>query len=137
MPYEKLNLKDGGVLRADHIKHLETGIAASTRIRKVWENSNPDAVFAAQTVSVDLSGCGGVFVDYLSIIKGSAHVSSGLIPIGGSTYATFYHSATGTIMRRSCRAYKTTFSFTDGASDDPIDNTVMIPVAIYGVGGFE
>lgn len=48
MAYERLNLKDGQVLTADHVKHLEDGIEAAGGGSVKWENMENRPFYAVE-----------------------------------------------------------------------------------------
>ena len=106
-----------------------------SKLVQVWQNASPESSFSAQTVVPEqsLAKAKFVYVDFLSINSGSTQVTSGPILVNGKYYATFYHSASGTIFRRPCRASAGGVYFSNGVSGEEGSNAVMIPQTIYAV----
>lgn len=106
-----------------------------SKLERVWENASPQSSFSEQTVTTDrsLAKAKAVYVDFLSNNSGSTHVSSGLIPVNDQNYATFYHSSSGTIFRRQCKASASGVYFSNGTNGQNESKTVMIPQAIYAI----
>lgn len=106
----------------------------SSQIIKVWENASPASAFAGQNISLDLSGHRGIFVIYLAKTGSNGYVSSGYIPVDGVTYcASSFPSDSGVQFKRSCKANLEGPQFGNAAQNGTQDNTLMIPVKIYGV----
>ena len=100
----------------------------------LWENASPASAFASQTISLNLSGYKGIFVIYLAKTGSNGYASSGFIPVDGVTYcASSFPSDSGAQFKRSCLAYSGSVQFGAGTQNGTQDNTLMIPIKIYGV----
>lgn len=102
----------------------------------LWENASPTSNFAAQTVSLDLSGCDAVLVEY-RLMTSTVFVVSAFVKIGTSVFANATSATSGTHFQRVTEA-KTNGVVFDGAynaSNSAANNSVMIPQTIYGIKG--
>ena len=102
---------------------------------EVWVNASPESSFSEQTVTPErsLARARFVCVDFLAINTGSTHIVSGLLPVNDKNYATFYHSTTGTIFRRQCRASSDGVHFGNGVNGEKDSDVVMVPQTIYAI----
>ena len=115
---------------------------------KLWENPDPGAEFAAQTVEADLTGCAFVFCAAL-VKTGTAEYQISTIVPNGAGNAGSVHSIhkEGTAFWLSGRKFTLRYSgvqFENGWARDMASNTVYenerlrsVPVAIYGLRGMQ
>lgn len=101
---------------------------------KLWENANPGSSFAAQTLALDLTGYDGITVFYRNGGTGAAHISSGFLPKGMLSNLWYVYSE-GNQAYRQCTAKDSGIQFTAGHLSGATNNTVILPVHIYGIKG--
>ena len=102
----------------------------------LWQNKSPTSTFTGQHIPLDLSGYTGIFVIYLAKTGSNGYVSSPFIPVSdGNRYTTFFASDSGLIFKRSCLADGDggSANFGQGSQSGSTDDTLMIPIKIYGV----
>ena len=111
-------------------------------VTKLWENASPTASFAAQTISLDLAAYDMV----LCLCRLTADTDTvvpptlAVVDAGYGSYA--YGTVTGRFARRTITANASGVTFEDtarytsyGSTTTTIQNTNLIPVAIYGIKG--
>ena len=110
-------------------------VVSLTGIDLLWENASVNSVFAAQKITLDLSGYKGIFVDFSATTDNSSFIGSGFIPMTNLPYFQHYVTGAGTIHRRTVRATSSSVVFGEGTSSESnsISNSMMIPVRIYGM----
>ena len=110
----------------------------------LWTNPSPTANFAAQTVSLDLSGYEGVLVEFYATVstqklcareyvkKGESYIGSGV----KSTYNASGNLETNSLYTRGIlHVDDNGIEFSVGMNGTSTANQVMIPTKIYGVKG--
>ena len=101
----------------------------------LWENSNPSAEFAAQTISLDLTDYAGIIVECYTNITISVVCSRGYIKKTDNTnigVGTVYDSDTFARGRR-CNVTNDGVVFYDARTGSDTSNEAVIPYRIYGV----
>jgi hypothetical protein len=93
---------------------------------KVWENQNPTASFAAQTLSIDLSA-----YRFILVVTSDG---TGWVEVGIMTRDTFIVGGSASVVRgRSFKANTDSVVIGQGYGGSAVDNTNCIPQRIYGV----
>lgn len=109
----------------------------TTHTVKLWENDDPAATFAAQTVSLDLSNYDGISILYRNQTDGAYHLNTGHIP-KGTQGVLWYGYQSGNHVHRGFTANAGGVTFNacqySGGSND---NKFCIPLIIYGVKGIQ
>ena len=109
----------------------------TTHTVKLWENDDPAATFAAQTVSLDLSNYDGISILYRNQTDGAYHLNTGHIP-KGTQGVLWYGYQSGNHVHRGFTANASGVTFNacqySGGSND---NKFCIPLIIYGVKGIQ
>lgn len=108
----------------------------------LWENASPTSSFAQQTVQLDLSAYQMVFCRCRLNQTAATVVPSNYIQVGAETGAYAYGVVTGYPVRRTITATAEGVKFEEGckytsfgSSNVNANNTVLIPVEIYGLKG--
>lgn len=107
-------------------------------IKKLWENENPASSFAAQTVSLDLSGYDGVIVTAKFQTNGTdVKASTGFIAKGLKGQILVTNGTVDSLRYRSFDVSDTGVTFSTGKQMSSGTETggAAIPVSIYGVKG--
>lgn len=108
-------------------------------MRLLWENPNPTAEFAAQTISVDLSDYDAA---YIPVMSSAGNVVDAIFAdVGGATsYCQWVNLSTNLVARqRGATATATGVVFascvsrTQGSSSNTTTNGQLLPYRIYGV----
>lgn len=117
-------------------------------VAKLWENPDPGAEFAAQTVEADLSGCAFVFCAALVKTGTAEYQISTIVPngVGNAGYLHSLRVESGDFWL-SARKFTLRYNgvqFEKGWARDMATNTVhedgrtrSVPVAIYGLRGMQ
>lgn len=112
-----------------------SGVINAEYMKLLWENTNTTQAFAAQTITLNSAD-----YDFLLVITESdtsGRVSNSLIAPKGSnlflTTATYASNVAVSLRRVLTRVSDTSFSVGDAKNQNTTDNTVCIPVAIYGI----
>ena len=108
------------------------------KIVKLWENASPTSSFAAQTVSLNLSGYDGVFVTAKFQTNGTdVKASTGFIAKGLKGCILVTNGTTDSLRYRSFDVSETGVVFSAGKQISNSNETTgaAIPVYIYGVKG--
>lgn len=101
----------------------------------LWENSNPSAKFAGQTISLDLTDYAGVIIECYTNVSTLVVCSRGYIKktdnvnIGVGTVYGSDNYARG----RRCNVTNDGVVFYDGRTGSDTSNDAVIPYRIYGV----
>lgn len=104
------------------------------KLVKLWENASDTSTFAAQTVTLNLSGYAGVFMYFKGVTSGAGYYFSGFIPMG--KYGLLQLATTGGVIRqRSVTINAEGITFAAGETGGEADNRYVIPVVIYGMKG--
>ena len=119
-----------------------------TSIKKLWQNAKPTSSFAAQTISLDLSGYDFILLVYKGV-NSSSHDEVDFAKVGSARYITYarYMATESHIMTQYLRSTSVTTSgvrfeeclVKDFDSKVPSDNNNngIIPSAIYGIKGVQ
>ena len=110
------------------------GPAGPGAVTKLWENASPTSAFAAQTISLDLSGYDAISIYYKNKTNGSAPQSTGVVPIGDSVIL-YYMTSDALSQRRTATISDSGVTFTTGYSGSSESTACAIPVIIYGYKG--
>lgn len=114
---------------------LQACFKESVKVLKKWTNASPASSFAAQKISIDLSGFDGAFVGLLSSTTATSvetfcfcEIGKGVFPVAQPYY----------LRTRKVTADKTGVTFDSGTRYDSSwssysDNGVAIPAEIYAV----
>lgn len=109
----------------------------TTHTVMLWENDDPAATFAAQTVSLDLSNYDGISILYRNQTDGEYHLNTGHIP-KDTQGVLWYGYQSGNHVHRGFTANANGVTFNacqySGGSND---NKFCIPLIIYGVKGIQ
>lgn len=103
---------------------------------KLWENASPTSTFAAQTISLDLSGYKAIIV-YVYGKTDTTQMFPSLVVVGGDTVAVASGGATNRV--RTCQATTTGVTFGSGlqyptyGDTSTTNDAYNVPVAIYGM----
>lgn len=125
-------------------KAVGNALDIKAEIKLVWENASPSSSFAAQTVSIDLSGADFVIVEFSATTTGSARPAT-IIANGKQGVLSWLANATAgyeiLLMSRNAtvsdtgiyfdKAYRKTISSTTATEN----NTSAIPTRIYAIKG--
>lgn len=106
----------------------------AVRIVKLWENASPSSTFAAQTLSLDLSGYDAVMIFFHNASDSTIYLSTGMIPIGYKTTLA-YTTTSGAIYSRPATASSTGIVFEAGQTGTTSGAKYCVPVRIYGIKG--
>ena len=106
----------------------------AVRIVKLWENASPSSTFAAQTLSLDLSGYDAVMIFFHNASDSTIYLSTGMIPIGYKTTLA-YTTTSGAIYSRPATASSTGIVFEAGQTGTTSGAKYCVPVHIYGIKG--
>lgn len=110
------------------------GGGGGVTVTLVWTNPNPTSNFAAQTLSLDLSG-----YDAVAIVSRQAgntdRVSWDFALIGETIVTQVKNMASATIYGRSAEATSSGIVFGNGYAGSTAGATNAIPVKIYGIKG--
>lgn len=114
------------VMLSDGVTSVEDKIG-NMRMSKLWENPDPSASFASQTITMDSTG-----FDLIAIIfKNTNTTDSMATAIALNGHTALMISAFDVIYSR---AFNTTNkSFTDGYKGSTVENNVVVPYQIYGI----
>lgn len=119
---------------------LSYAIGASGSMTLLWTNSSPTSTFAAQTVSLDLSGYTSIMTvfAYATTINGNRGTQTQLVDGAKYAFDVPYESASGLWCRRDVTAAATGVVFGSGGffAAEPgftANNIYAIPLYIYGV----
>ena len=124
----------------DAIEAAQKAAAAAANAvckEKVWENASPESSFAAQTISLDLSGFNAVEI-VMGTGSNKSNVGTYLFEVGSGTQVTY---GAGAYMGR--RNYKVTTSGVAVESGSKYEsswsdsNAYQKPMIIYGVKGVQ
>lgn len=97
------------------------------RMSKLWENPNPSASFAGQTITMDSTG-----FDLIAIIFKNTNTTDSMVTaIALNGHNVLMISAFDVIYSRSFNTNNK--SFTDGYKGSTVENSVVIPYQIYGI----
>lgn len=100
----------------------------------LWTNPSPTSNFAAQTVSLDLSGFDAVMV-VMKLKKDLIYVSWNFGFIGDTAIMSIKGNATGTMYGRTAEINAQGIVFGTGYSASTSSNEYGIPAKIYGIKG--
>lgn len=124
----KLNLKEA-------VSDILAYLLQVERRKLLWENSSPTSAFAAQTISLDLTGYDAVDVEFRHWTNKDCRVTTRNYlnegegtGIGTSTDAPSYGN-----FRRGFKMLTDGVQFWGGISNSTVDNNSTIPVRIWGV----
>ena len=122
--------------------HALTGNGGSAPVEDLeplllWENSNPTAEFAAQTISLDLTNYAGVLIEFNSandqlFLATKSYLSKSDI-IKTDYFGAGHKSGTAGAGGRNYSINDSGVTFTDAYWLNQISNNAMIPTKIYGV----
>ena len=113
--------------------------AAGLSMELVWENSNPNAEFAAQTINLELAECEAILVEFRLGADGPYSTAMGVrknATIGA--YGISYWWPESSIRHREFSFYNDRVSFGVGyyfTTTWTQYNSGMIPTRIYGIKG--
>lgn len=103
----------------------------------LWKNSNSNSTFAAQTIELDLSAYGAVYIVYKirNSTEDGAHSNilaliDDSIPV--TTITNCYYNSSWVLMRHM-KVSPTSILFTDGRQNGSTNNNIIIPSLIYGI----
>ena len=131
--------------RADHIHNMpsSTDVGAMAEWDLLWENASPSSNYAANTESLDLSNCDGVFVIFARNNFDSIGVFYSYIGLMGGTYRVHRTEILSKVVYVTWRDFTVSSSgitfndCTEGATsaDNYTNNGALIPMKIYGIKG--
>lgn len=103
----------------------------------LWENSNPTAEFAAQTVSLDLTDYAGVIIEF-KLKTNSTKINTRLYAkknenVDSIFGAGSYNTKGDSNAARGLTVTDTGVTFAEGYSNMTENNNLCIPITIYGV----
>lgn len=120
---------------------IDAAIAAvATKLSwtKLWENASPSSSFAAQTLSLDLSGYDAVAYFVRNATNGSVYWASGVVPIGYKTTIQYTTASGGWyVYSRTATANSSGIVFEAGKLSGDTDTTSTIPICIFGIKGVQ
>lgn len=104
----------------------------------LWENASPASTFANQTVPLDTSKFTAVLIEFRSGASNAVRIPSVMAFSKGSRYIALGDNNAGTIITRAFAVNDADIAFSAGYKYSTYktyteDNTVVIPVAIYGI----
>lgn len=114
------------------------------QIKKLWENASPTSSFAAQTVSLDLSGYDRVAITYIAstLLSDSYSIDADVGKVTQMTALTSASNASVVYVSRVATVTKTGINFDYGYGKSIYSTTAaspgnsnVIPIAIYGIKG--
>ena len=120
----------------NRIETLEQGIT----MKVLWENPNPTAEFAAQTINVNLSGY--THYEVLFALNSASYkdlqLSTGIVPIDKRAFLCYGWGDVNTVGTRNVSAITSnSIAFTVGYYNKATNNSYVIPIAIYGIKGVQ
>lgn len=103
----------------------------------LWENSNPRALFAAQTISLNLTDYAGVIIEFYAeddkqTLAARSYLKKDDV-INGSNFGTGHTDATSTAASRNYTINNDGVTFSSGYFSNSASTEVLIPYRIYGV----
>lgn len=139
--YRLLAVGEGGLYSWSSVYNglrppLVTEIPGATQINLRWENANPTSAFPAQTINFGLD----LFDMYIVIARQSttqAMSVSVIQKVGGSSKLVNLSYSSGINMHVRVMDYFSdgSLKFYDALSNGVTDNTVLIPLYVYGIRG--
>ena len=109
-------------------------LVGTTQMKLLWENASLTSSFAAQTISLDLSGYDCVYIDFSN---GMYYCANCLLPINSGEKYIMAHETSRKLLR-SVNVGTTGVVFGNArvmSSGWADDNTVQLPWHIYGIKG--
>lgn len=124
-----------GNYSAESYKKSSGGGGGGSSWTSLWTNADPSSNFAAQTVSVDLSGYSVIAIKYCAQTGQGRYACSMVIKDGDSYYVTIGINSTSNnyYYKRGASADSSGVTFTTGYRNTSESTSYAIPVAIYGV----
>ena len=103
----------------------------------LWENSNPTAEFAPQTVSLDLTDYAGVIIEF-RLKTDSTKINTRLYAkknedVDSNFGAGSYYTKGDSNAARGVIVTNTGVEFAEGYGNMTLNNRICIPITIYGV----
>lgn len=128
--------KSGGT--AQNITYISGGGGGggATSLQLLWENSDPTATFAAQTITIDLSTYGAVFIKTLNDrTSQTPQYHTELVFVGDSSVCYSSNaSTTSYTYKRQADASTSGITFGNGYRNTTAGSGYAIPVKVYGIG---
>lgn len=131
------DLKDGWY-SSSWVKQLDE--TNGIQMKKLWQNASPTSDFAAQTVSLDLSGYDHILLQYYVLKQGADGMDSVIVPVGDygsmniaaslNRLRTFRVLSTGVVFQGALK-------WTIYSSSSLTDNAWLTPYRIYGIKGVQ
>ena len=110
------------------------------QMKKLWQNASPTSDFAAQTVSLDLSGYDHILLQYYVLKQGADGMDSVIVPVGNygsmniatslNRLRTFRVLSTGVVFQGALK-------WANYSSNSSTDNAWLTPYRIYGIKGVQ
>lgn len=105
-------------------------------MKKVWENASRASSFAAQTLSLDLSGYDEVLIySCLEASTNNDYIVVSRCPIGERALAHFTWGDDNVSLHRFAKTSKTGIEFLNAYHGGAQDNASLMPYRIYGIKG--
>ena len=102
-------------------------------IKKLWENASPTSAFAAQTVSLDLSGYDYVIIDAVANVQNWIITQS--FVFARNKDANILIPSTGSLHSRDIHTKNNGIQFDGGNSGQSAINQSCVPIRICGIKG--
>ena len=111
---------------------------SNLRVKKLWENANPANSFSRQTIAVNTTGYDLLFYVF-SRGAGKNPQLSEISKPGNDVQISFYYGddKIGAHRRTSQGEDTSKVVFEDAQYNGTVNNTYLIPIAIYGLAGVE
>lgn len=124
------------VRNSDNLAATAASIPGGSGVEIVylWENPNPENAFAAQTVSLDLTGIDGISIYFKNKYNSTVFLSTGIIP-AGEDFTLFYITSDAASQRRAGTVGANGINFQVGYAGSTASAACCIPVVIYGYKG--
>ena len=118
------------------ITALGLGETGGITMELLWENASPNSEFAAQTVSVDLSGYQmiGLVFKWVSASDWSEQPME-ILTKGDYQRLISATAETGSVSRRITKVSNTGITFAGGYANTGAHNACCVPTLIYGIKG--
>lgn len=102
----------------------------------LWTNDSPTSNFAAQTVSLDLSGYSAIVVAFATSTTSGLYAFSNIaLKDGNPWFLSFLGGASTYRYGRSATVTNTGVEFSNGYRDGSASSAQAIPLYIYGIRG--
>lgn len=100
----------------------------------LWQNSNPKAEFAAQSIELDLSSYTAVLIRYSDTTMQNGAIQSTVAFVDNTRNIIMQYAESGNyVLGRTARMDEAAAHFGDCAGPYGVNNAVAVPYQIYGL----